>query len=144
MEYQEIIKASDHGLPQHRARIFLVGFKNDKTNDFKFPLKVKRKMTMSDIFNGQCTKDIGFTLRVGGRGSGITDRRNWDAYMVNGKVSILTSKEAKKMQGFPETFKFDVSESQAMKQLGNSIAIPVAEAVILKIMEYIKKQEQFN
>lgn len=141
--YYKVIKASEHGLPQHRARIFLVGFKNDKLkgtdNEFKFPEATILKMTMSDIFEGECPKKIGFTLRVGGRGSGIKDRRNWDSYMVNGKEQKIGSKEAKKMQGISETFKFPVSETQTMKQLGNSVAIPVVEAIAKNVLAYMEK-----
>lgn len=74
--HSQIVKASDFGLPQHRPRLFMVGFK-DKSIDFKFPEPVKElKYTMSDIFGGKCDKEVGYTLRVGGRGSKITDRRN--------------------------------------------------------------------
>ena len=33
------------------------------------------------------------------------------------------------MQGFPEDFEFPVSNTQAMKQLGNSVAVPAVQAV---------------
>lgn len=131
--HYKIIKASDFGLPQHRPRLFMVGFKNK--NNFSFPEPVKLEMTMSDVWGEQCEKDIGYTLRVGGRGSPINDRRNWDSYRVNGKVKRLSSIEGLKMQGFPTDFNFPVSETQAMKQLGNSVAIPAIEAVARAIKE---------
>ena len=39
------------------------------------------------------------------------------------------------MQGFPDTFVFPVSETQAMKQLGNSVAVPAIQAVAKEIIE---------
>ncbi len=131
--YYKIIKASDFGLPQHRARLMMVGFKDD--HGFEFPPPIKLKLSMSDIWGGQCEKQIGYTLRVGGGGSKITDRRNWDSYKVDGKVKKLSSKEGLKMQGFPDSFVFPVSETQAMKQLGNSVAIPAIKAVAESIVE---------
>ena len=139
--FPQIVKASDFGLPQNRPRLFMVGFK-DKTIDFKFPEPVKElKYTLSDIFNGKCDKDIGFTLRVGGRGSKITDRRNWDAYRVNGKIVQLGPKEGLKMQGFPDWYEFppNFSRVQAMKQLGNSVAVPAIQAVAEEIVKTLKK-----
>jgi DNA (cytosine-5)-methyltransferase 1 len=130
--YHKIIKASEFNCPQHRARLYMVGFKN-KNIKFQFPKPVKLTTTMSDIFQAPCSRSIGFTLRVGGRGSPITDRRNWDAYLVDGKVIRLNPKTGKKMQGFPESYTFPVSHSQAMKQLGNSVAIPVIEAISREI-----------
>ncbi|MDD2744984.1 MAG: DNA cytosine methyltransferase [Candidatus Gracilibacteria bacterium] len=138
--FYKIVKASDFGLPQHRPRLFMVGFL-DKTIDFKFPEPIELKSTMSDIWGGDCNKKIGFTLRVGGKGSKIDDRRNWDSYLVNGEIKRLSSKEGKKMQGLPEDFSFPVSESQAMKQLGNSVAVPAIQAIaesIIKHINYVK------
>lgn len=130
--HYRIVKASDFGLPQHRARLFMVGFK-DKTIDFKFPDPIPLEKTMSDIWGGDCPRKIGFTLRVGGKGSDINDRRNWDSYLVNGEVKRLGLEQGKAMQGFPTDFHFPVSTSQAMKQLGNSVAIPAIQAVATNI-----------
>ena len=135
----KMVKASDHGLPQHRPRIFMVGFKGETTEEstFEFPDAEPLMMTMSDIFGKPCNKAIGYTLRVGGRGSGIMDRRNWDSYNVAGEVIRLTSKEGIKMMGLPSDFEFPVSETQAMKQLGNSVAVPAVKATAKKILEYL-------
>jgi DNA (cytosine-5)-methyltransferase 1 len=137
--YHNIVKASEHGLPQNRPRLFMIGFKN-KNVKFDFPEKRPLAFTMSDVFGGaKVNREIGFTLRVGGKGSKITDRRNWDSYLVNGKPKRITSKEGKKMQGFPNDFEFPVSESQAMKQLGNSVAIYAIQDYAQKIIEALDK-----
>ena len=135
--YYKVIKASDYGVPQHRPRLFMVGFK-DKSIKFEFPEPVKLAMTMDDVFEGKVNKAIGYTLRVGGRGSGIGDRRNWDTYLVDGEVRRLSPKEGLRMQGFPDDFEFPVSETQAMKQLGNSVAVPAIQATANEIMKRLK------
>ena len=98
----------------------------------------KLKYNMSEVLNGKCSREIGFTLRVGGRGSKITDRRNWDSYYVDGKVVRIGPKEGLKMQGFPDNFNMPVSQTQAMKQLGNSVAVDAIQAVGKKIIKHIK------
>jgi len=135
----KMVKASDHGLPQHRPRIFMVGFKGETTAEstFEFPEAEPLKMTMSDIFGKPCNKIVGYTLRVGGRGSGLMDRRNWDTYAVDGDIVRIGSKEGMKMMGLPSDFVFPVSETQAMKQLGNSVAVPAVRATAEKIIEYL-------
>lgn len=132
--FYKVIKASDYGVPQHRPRLFMVGFK-DKTIDFEFPEPVKLKKTMSDIFDAKVDRVVGYTLRVGGRGSGLNDRRNWDSYLVDGKERRLSPKEGLRMQGFPDDFEFSVSETQAMKQLGNSVAVPAIQATANEILK---------
>lgn len=144
--YSMVLKASDFGLPQHRPRIFIVGFKDDvfynkdEENSFHFPKPKKElDLTMSDVWEGCCDREIGLTLRVGGRGSPIDDRRNWDGYRVNGEVRRLTPKEGKRMQGFPDQFQFPVNNIQAMKQLGNSVAVPVVQAIAQEVIAYLNK-----
>jgi DNA (cytosine-5)-methyltransferase 1 len=139
--YYKIIKSSDFGLPQHRPRLFMVGFK-DQSIKFSFPDPVPLSKTMSDILGGKCPKKVGFTLRVGGKGSHIHDRRNWDSYLVDGDVMRIGVKEGKAMQGFPEEFEFPVSPTQAMKQLGNSVAVPAIKAVSEEILKSLKKSSE--
>lgn len=136
--HAKVVKASDFNLPQHRPRLFMVGFR-DKDVPFSFPRPKPLRKTMSDIFEAECNKKIGYTLRVGGRGSGLHDRRNWDAYLVEGKERRLTPKEGKRMMGFPDKFEFPVSDIQAMKQLGNSVAVSAIHATAKEIMKSLDK-----
>lgn len=148
----KIIKASEFGLPQHRPRIYMVGFYKPYIKDmykelaFTFPREIPLKKTMSDIFKGRVTKElnskeerkVGFTLRVGGGRSPINDRRNWDGYIVNNKVVRIDSKKGLEMMGFPKSYKMPVTENQAMKQLGNSVAVNVVKAVGKEIKYYLE------
>jgi len=142
--YTKIVKASDFGMPQHRARLFMIGFLDNEIK-FEFPEPLKKlKYTMSDILDGKCDKEIGFTLRVGGRGSKIDDRRNWEFYRVDGKIVRIGEKEGLQMQGFPKWFEFpkELSNVQSMKQLGNSVAVPAIQAVAEQIIKTLKKYEK--
>ena len=137
--YFKIVNACDYGLPQLRPRAFMIGFRDDSfLSGFSFPEPFPLRFTMSDVWEGNCSRDIGFTLRVGGRGSNINDKRNWDAYLVDGVVKKLSYIEAKRMQGFPEEFEFPVSPTQAIKQLGNSVAIDAIEAVAKNLLKYLE------
>ncbi len=136
--HAKIVKASDFGLPQFRPRLFMVGFRDNKI-PFSFPEPIPLVTTMSDVFGAKVNRKIGFTLRLGGRGSAITDRRNWDAYLVNGKVRRLTPKEGVKMMGFPDDFEFPVSPVQAIKQLGNSVAVNAIQATAKEILSSLDK-----
>lgn len=135
-----IVKASDHGLPQHRPRLFMIGFK-DPSTPFMFPSKRELEYTMSQVMKGKVDRDIGFTLRVGGVKSPIEDRRNWDGYIVDGEVRRLTPEEGKKMQGFPDDFVFPVSHKEAMKQLGNSVAINAVQDWAEEMINALDRQK---
>lgn len=135
------VKASDYGVPQLRPRVFMIGFR-DPSAAAKFEAPERRPLafTMSDVFGAPVSRDIGYTLRVGGRRSGLKDRRNWDTYLVDGEAKVITPREGKLMQGFPSTFEFpeSVSETQAMKQLGNSVAVPAIKAFAEQIAKALQ------
>lgn len=136
--FYKIIKASDFNIPQYRPRLYMICFRNDTDfSKFDFPKPIKLTTTMSDIWEGNVQREIGFTIRCGGRGSKISDRRNWDGYIVDGIEKRLSPKEGLKMLGFPKYFKFSVSDNIAMRQLGNSVAIPVIEEIGKEIIKII-------
>lgn len=141
----KVVKGSDHNIPQHRPRLYIVGFRKDLTNDFSWPEPVELTHTLDKVLGGKVTtpagveRKIGFTLRVGGRRCGIYDRRNWDAYTVDNVVRTLTVNEGKALQGFPSWYSFDkVSETQAFKQLGNAVVVNAVQAVMNSVMETLK------
>ncbi|WP_208859806.1 DNA (cytosine-5-)-methyltransferase [Sporosarcina ureae] len=46
----------------------------------------------------------------------------------------LSVRECARLQGFPDSFKFDNSPSQAKKQFGNSVTVPVISLIIEKML----------
>lgn len=140
-----LVKASDYGVPQHRPRLFMIGFKDEKARVrfmANLPIPKRLKLNMSQIMGGKVDREVGFTLRVGGRHSGVSDRRNWDTYIVDGKEVVINKEQGLAMQGFPKTFRFpeSVSETQAMKQLGNSVAVPAIESYVQAIVKSLRNK----
>tara|TARA_R110000764_G_scaffold83159_1_gene163642 strand:+ start:524 stop:1789 length:1266 start_codon:yes stop_codon:yes gene_type:complete len=50
-------------------------------------------------------------------------------------IRKMTPREWARLQGFPDEFKIVVSDAQAYKQFGNSVAVPAIQATAEKIME---------
>jgi DNA (cytosine-5)-methyltransferase 1 len=140
------VKASDFGVPQHRPRVFIIGFKSKQHADaFVIPTRQKLdEMRLGEILGGEVffdeackkRKSIGFTLRCGGKGSHIDDRRNWEHYRVlkrgcsEPEVVKVNERQGLDLNGFPESYEFpsDVAKAARMKQLGNSVAVTAVEA----------------
>lgn len=58
----------------------------------------------------------------------------------NGKnPRMLTPRECARLQGFTDDFIIPVSNAQSYKQFGNSVCIPVIEAVAKAMLEYLGK-----
>lgn len=52
----------------------------------------------------------------------------------------LTPRECARLQGFPEEFVVDaVSDAQAYRQFGNSVSVPVVQAVASRMLEFDKR-----
>ncbi|MDD7681329.1 MAG: DNA (cytosine-5-)-methyltransferase [Stecheria intestinalis] len=51
----------------------------------------------------------------------------------------LTPRECARLQGFPDTFKIVVSDTQAYKQFGNSVVVPLMENVAKLVVEKMKE-----
>lgn len=58
------------------------------------------------------------------------------------RVRKLTPTEYGRLQGFPmNTWRQVVSNSQAYKQFGNAVTVPLAEAIGKSIIEFLEEQE---
>jgi len=140
-----VLRASDFKAPTNRPRIYIVAFHKKKIKKsarmaFRFPDFCKEKVTLERALGKPWPDVIGRTLRVGGRGSPHGNRHNWDSYNGTDKsILVIGPKEGLKIMGFPEDFKFpeNLSPTQRMKQLGNSVAVPVIRAVASEIIKVL-------
>lgn len=53
----------------------------------------------------------------------------------------LTPRECARLQGFPESFIIPVSDTQAYKQFGNSVAVPVIRAIAKRVREEMNRMD---
>lgn len=77
----------------------------------------------------------GSSITLSANGGGVAGKTG--AYLIDGVVRKLTAKECLRLQGFPEDFIMDVKIGQAHRQLGNSVTIPVIQAIIKQILKKI-------
>ena len=56
----------------------------------------------------------------------------------------LTPRECARLQGFPDTFKIPVSDTQAYKQFGNSVVVPLVGNIAKLIVEKVEILEKAN
>ena len=124
-----VLEAKDYGVPQIRKRLFIVGVRNDINVDFLFPKPIGCTKLLADILNGDTERDYAFTIRVGGRRSGINNKFNWDSYYVNGIPRYITVEECLELQGFPRDFYLAGNQSLKFKQLGNSVPTVIIKAI---------------
>jgi len=165
--YFEVLDAVNY-VPQHRERIFIVGFK--KNIEFNFPrIKPKRKQQFKDILEKNV--DGKYTLsdhlwkylqeyakkhqeKGNGFGFGLTDLKGHSRtlsaryYKDGSEILIpqngknprrLTPRECARLMGFPDSFIIPVSDTQAYKQFGNSVVVPLVSDIAKEIKKALKK-----
>ncbi len=77
----------------------------------------------------------GHAITFSANGGGVASKTG--AYLVGGKIRKLSPRECARVMGFPEDFKIPVSDAQAYKQFGNTVAIPIIKAIFENILEIV-------
>ena len=54
----------------------------------------------------------------------------------------LTPRECARLQGFPDSFKIPVSDTQAYRQFGNSVVVPLMEQVAKKVVAKLEEMDK--
>jgi len=168
--FAEVLNAKYFGVPQNRERIYIVCFldhsvdfkfpeKLDKTSVLGdiLDFEVDGKYTISDkLWLGHQRRKLkhkekgnGFGYSIFNEKSEYTSTLSARYYKDGSEVLIeqknknprkLTPREAGRLQGFPDDFKIVVSDTQAYKQFGNSVAVPVIEQLAKNILESLQNK----
>lgn len=213
--YFKVLNTKEHGVPQNRERVFLIGIRDDEDNVFSWPNEEPTTKLLKDVLEENVDKKYflsetqiqdliskdgqnikvksatsqGFEIarefdsvnysipksetrrgRVGKQCAQTLDtgcqqgvcipvlspdrpekRQNGRRFKDDGDPSFtlttqdkhvffnghtirrLTPRECFRLQDFPDSFKFVVSDSQLYKQAGNSITVRVLEKIIDKL-----------
>lgn len=170
--FYEILKARDFGLPQNRERIYIVGFLDHSINfEFPKPTNLPTRVgdILDDVVDDKYTisdklwaghkrrKELnksngkGFGYGLFNKDSKYTNTISARYYKDGSEILIeqenknprkLTPREAARLQGFPEDYIIPVSDAQAYKQFGNSVAVPVIKAIATEIKKALTKIEK--
>lgn len=160
LDYQadyRILNALNFGLPQKRERIFIVGFKN--ACDFSWPKGDIPMKPLREVLEKQVPKEFYASEYIRERrlahlqptkeptiwhenkaghisaypySCALRAGASYNYLLVNGERR-LTPREMLRLQGFPDKFKIACNYSQTRKQAGNSLPVPVAEAVLNEV-----------
>ncbi|MBZ5512467.1 MAG: DNA (cytosine-5-)-methyltransferase [Acidobacteriia bacterium] len=154
-------------VPQHRERIFIIGFRDPRR--FSWPVLRHKPTKISDILERNAP--LKYVLsdhlwaylqryaakhRAAGNGFGYglvqldgTSRTLSARYYKDGSEILiprgpgmsprrLTPRECARLMGFPTRFKIIVSDTQAYRQFGNSVVVPAVYAVAKEVVRALR------
>ena len=171
--FSKVLNARHFGVPQNRERIYIVAFIDKVKFHFPEPTNKKVKVgdvlesvvddkyTISDkLWAGHQRRKLahkvkgnGFGYSIFNQASPYTSTISARYYKDGSEILIeqqgknprkITPREAARLQGFPESFKIPVSDTQAYRQFGNSIALPVITALAKSIFIALGQGEKKN
>jgi DNA (cytosine-5)-methyltransferase 1 len=165
--YKKVIDARSV-VPQHRERIFLVGFK--PVRSFEFPIFPTQGPKLSSILDHEVPdkytlsnhlwkylQDYAKKHKAAGNGfgyglfTGADVARTLSArYHKDGSEILisqgakknprrLTPRECSRLMGYPNNFQIPVSDTQAYRQFGNSVVVPVVGAIAHSVIETLRR-----
>lgn len=157
-------------VPQHRERIYIVGFREPLA--FEFPTLPDLRPRIRDILEANVDEKYTLTdhlwnylqryaekhrLKGNGFGYGLVDldgvARTLSAryYKDGSEILIpqagknprrLTPRECARLMGYSDSFKIVCSDTRAYKQFGNSVVVPVVQAIATEIIRCLIEERK--
>lgn len=166
--HHQVLDAADYGVPQHRKRIYIVGYYKNRLKPgikHQWPQKAREDIYIGpfveeNIIDRSISKRLqdGYLFKIDDGRPQIIDRRSMvkvktlvasyhkiqrltGTFVKDGPTGLrlLSENECKAIMGFPKQFKLPVSRTQMYRQLGNSVAVPVVTAIAKKMLATIRK-----
>ena len=155
-------------VPQHRERIFIVGFK--RPMDFAFPKLIGNRPKLAEVLEKSVDKKYtltdgtwkalqrhkkahekknqGFGYTLADK-NGIANTLSARYYKDGAEILIpqgknprrLTPRECARIMGFPEKFKIPVSDNQAYRQFGNAVVVPVVKEIAKSMVKVLRENK---
>lgn len=147
-----VVDAADYGVPQHRQRVIIVGFRSDVEASWAFPRRTHGKGALPWITLREVLEDVpvlnnetcsgkaraypGHTGSVLDKPSktikagvhGVPGGENMIRY-PDGSLRYMTVREAARVQTFPDGYEFCGAWSEGMRQIGNAVPVELARIV---------------
>src|SRR5688572_23520016 len=154
-----VLNALDFGLPQKRERVFVVGYKPGI--HFQWPQGGAPMKPLAELLESEVDRKHYASDHIRNRRWSVLQPRreptiwhenkaghisaypwscalragaSYNYLLVNGERR-LTPREMFRLQGFPDSYRIVSTDSQARKQAGNSVPVPVVQAVIRAVLE---------
>jgi len=169
--FYTILNSLNFGLPQKRERIYIVGF--SQPLDFHFPKPSGSYKPLADILENDEEVSASYFLsqeirqkrlqrvksspphpsiwheNIGGNISALPYScalragGSYNYLVVNG-IRRLTVTEMLRLQGFPDDFKIPLPYSSARKVIGNSVTVPVIQAIASEMLKTLQTPKRIT
>ena len=161
-----VVDAANYGVPQHRHRVIIVGFRSDIAQSWEFPKPTHGRRAKDGVLPwitlGEAIEDVpglnneacggeprsytGHTGSVLDEPSkaikagvhGVPGGENMIRF-DDGSLRYLTVREAARVQTFPDDYEFSGSWTEGMRQIGNAVPVELARIVASSVADVLRE-----
>ena len=155
----QVLNSKNHGVPQNRERVFIVGHLRGTSRPEVFPFRESNELNRGKAPQGNdlayCLqagndKHRGSYIKIGKDGKTKRDQKNaatltagghsvgnhsdMDLLVEQTKIRRLTPTECERLQGFPDGWTSGLSDTQRYKCCGNAVTVNVIEDIINRLI----------
>ncbi len=165
--HAKVLNALDFGLPQKRERVIIIAIKKELNANFQFPTQsMIQEKKLEDILlkdtevekkyfanpkilkqrKEKCSTNLKLSIWHENKSKNVTASpfscalragASHSYLLVNG-ARRLTPRELMRLQGFPDNYQIVISDAQMRKVTGNSVPIPMIQAVAKELIKTLK------
>lgn len=146
----QVLNSKNHGVPQNRERVFIIGHLRGTSRPEVFPFGTSNEQNVregtyahtlnSSDWRGPNRNQKQTTIRTDEQDS----PEKWDKsnnsndirrtpYTDGARIRRLTPTECERLQGFPDGWTEGISDTQRYKCLGNAVTVNVIRAIVEKM-----------
>lgn len=92
--YHKVLNAKNHGIPQNRERVFIIGIRDDEDNNFSFPKEEFLELRLKDILEQEVDEKYFLSEKMV---QGLTTTKHFDSDRISGtlRASVHSSLDKK-------------------------------------------------
>lgn len=131
----QVLNSKNHGVPQNRERVFIIGHLRGTSRPEVFPFTYNGGKDIIQLLGGSQSERIYSRKGVSSTLSTMQGGNLQPKVFEGVRIRRLTPTECERLQGFPDGWTEGLSDTQRYKQCGNAVTVNVIKDLFERIIK---------